>query len=340
MKFHWFLLLPICLLSGLLAGCNLSATEAENTVPAPQALFTSAAQTAEAMHLQRFGLTPSPPAPEVMIATAAAVTPTPTEPAPVITATLPGGPATAPAVAGVTPGGDKAEYVADVTIPDGTVFAPGESFQKTWRIANTGITTWTTAYELVFIDGDLLGAPASVPLPQEVKPGERVEITVDMIAPEAARSYVSYWKLRTPQGQVFGFGAAGTEAIWAKIIVGADSASGGPDATQAPSSNETVAGLTLSVDAPEFSGACPHSFLFTAQITLNKAAAIAYALEAGGSSGEVRTPPPGARNLSAGTHTLVFELTVPSDGAGWARLRLTQPGTLISNQVNFKLTCE
>lgn len=333
--------LLLCLLAGLLAGCTLTAKEAEKATPAPKALFTSAAQTAEAMHLQRFGLTPSPPAPEVMIATAAAVTPTPTEPAPVITATLPGGPATAPAIAGVTPGGDKAEYVADVTIPDGTVFAPGESFQKTWRIANTGITTWTTAYELVFIDGDLLGAPASVTLPQEVKPGQQVEITVDMLAPEEAKSYTSYWKLRTPQGQMFGFGSTGSEAIWVKITVNSDSASsGGPDATSAPSSNETVASLNLSVDQVEFSGGCPHSFLITAQIKLNQAAAIVYALEAGGSGGEIRTPPPGTRNLSAGTHTIVFELTVPSDSAGWARLRLTQPGTLLSNQVNFKLTCE
>src|SRR5512143_599465 len=53
---------------------------------------------------------------------------------------------------------DWAQFVADVTIPDGTRFAPSATFQKTWRLKNIGTATWTTAYSLVFDSGDRFGA--------------------------------------------------------------------------------------------------------------------------------------------------------------------------------------
>ena len=31
-----------------------------------------------------------------------------------------------------------AQFIADVTIPDGTHFTPGAAFKKTWRIRNIG----------------------------------------------------------------------------------------------------------------------------------------------------------------------------------------------------------
>jgi hypothetical protein len=40
---------------------------------------------------------------------------------------------------------DRAAFVADVTVPDGTNFAPGTTFVKTWRLKNNGSCTWTTA---------------------------------------------------------------------------------------------------------------------------------------------------------------------------------------------------
>src|SRR4030042_441614 len=61
-----------------------------------------------------------------------------------------------------TSGADRAIYVADVTIPDGTVIAPGAAFVKTWKLQNAGTTTWTTSYSLVFIRGDHMGTIVSV----------------------------------------------------------------------------------------------------------------------------------------------------------------------------------
>lgn len=326
-------------LAFLLAACELSAPgEAETTVPAPEALFTAAAQTAEAMRLERFGKTPSPEA-QTLIETAAG--PQPSATLPVVT--QPAQPTPTTGASGPTaaaPGADRAEFVADVNIPDDTVFAPGQSFTKTWRIANTGQTTWTTGYALIFIDGDLMGAEATVPIPEEVAPGKNIDISVDMIAPETAGTYISYWKLKDPDGKIFGFGATGSEAIWVKISVQAGAAALQTTSPTAASGSQATVQVALSADNPSINGTCPHTFILTAQITLTKAATVTYALEAGDTAGsQVRVPSPATKNLEAGSHLVVYEVTLSESIVGWARVRVTEPAEAVSNQVNFTLTC-
>jgi hypothetical protein len=98
---------------------------------------------------------------------------------------------------------DRAELVGDVTVPDGTPFTAGAAFRKTWRIKNVGESTWTTKYALVYIDGARMEAPDLVRLPTEVKPGEMVDISVDLVAPGDAGLYRGYWKMLTSQGYFF-----------------------------------------------------------------------------------------------------------------------------------------
>ena len=69
-------------------------------------------------------------------------------------------------------GCDRAQFIADVTVPDGTSFAPGIGFSKTWRLKNVGTCTWTTAYALVFDTGEKMGGPDLVSLPNTVTPGQ------------------------------------------------------------------------------------------------------------------------------------------------------------------------
>ena len=45
---------------------------------------------------------------------------------------------------------DWAAFITDVTVPDGTQFAPGEVFTKTWRLKNIGTCTWTPDYDIAF----------------------------------------------------------------------------------------------------------------------------------------------------------------------------------------------
>ncbi len=107
----------------------------------------------------------------------------------------------------------------DVTIPDGTVMVPGESFSKTWRLENVGSCTWTRFYTLVFFSGNSLNAHQTHYLPAEVDPGENIDLTVDMEAPMEEGEYQSNWMLRDADGELFGIGPNGDAPFWARIIV-------------------------------------------------------------------------------------------------------------------------
>ena len=114
---------------------------------------------------------------------------------------------------------DAIEFVSDVTIPDGTSFAPGTNFIKTWRLRNAGSCTWTTAYSLVLFSGERMNAPASVKLPVEVAPNQQVDVSVSLVAPNKPGHYRGYWKLSNVAGQQFGQGPTATDAFWVDINV-------------------------------------------------------------------------------------------------------------------------
>ncbi len=100
---------------------------------------------------------------------------------------------------------DKAAFVIDVTVPDGSEFPPGSAFDKTWRLRNTGTCTWNTGYQLAFVGGSQLGAPSAVNVPHEVAPNSTVDITVSMVAPQTQGKYRSNWQMRNPDcGNLFG----------------------------------------------------------------------------------------------------------------------------------------
>ena len=104
-------------------------------------------------------------------------------------------------------------------MPDGTTFAPGTSFTKTWRFKNVGTCTWSTSYAVVFDSGDKMGGPDLVNMPKTVAPGQTVDVSVSLTAPDAAASYRGYWKFQNASGVRFGLGTAGTKAWWVDIRV-------------------------------------------------------------------------------------------------------------------------
>lgn len=119
-------------------------------------------------------------------------------------------------------GCDRASFVADVTVRDGTTFAPGEAFTKTWRLKNSGSCTWNKNYALVFYGGEQMGAPTLVNLPWSVSPGEMVDVTVNAVAPASPGQYRSDWILRNASGQLFGIGSNADKPFWMLInVVGA-----------------------------------------------------------------------------------------------------------------------
>ena len=114
-----------------------------------------------------------------------------------------------------TPGAgcNKANFVAHVTIPEGTILPAGSDFTKVWRIENVGSCTWTTSYSLVFSDGDQMGAPDSVKLSESVAPNSTIDISVDMTAPSSPGQYQGNWVLSDANGNKFGLGEQKTGKI-------------------------------------------------------------------------------------------------------------------------------
>ena len=101
------------------------------------------------------------------------------------------------------PSADAAAFLSDITIPDGTVVSPGQALVKTWRVGNTGTTTWGSGYQLVFIGGEQMGAPSAVSIPSTA-PGQEANLTVNLTAPADDGDHTGYWQLRNPQGTFFG----------------------------------------------------------------------------------------------------------------------------------------
>ena len=163
---------------------------------------------------------------------------------------------------------DRAQFIQDVTVPDGTRFDPGATFTKTWRLRNTGTCTWTTAYTMVYNLGDQMGSTTSVPMPSEVAPGGTVDISVNLTAPNTAGYYIGYWRFKNASGNVFGIGYYGNNSWWVAINVtssapagvvydftanaGSATWSSGAGGLSFPGTNGDAKGFALRYDNPSF----------------------------------------------------------------------------------------
>lgn len=135
--------------------------------------------------------------------TAAAYTPPPTD-TPAATATPEQSPTPEATATPSKPAAcDDAGYVSDVTVADGTQMTTGQQFTKTWKIKNTGTCTWAANYNLVFGYGEKMGGQP-VALGAEVKPGETVDISVNLTAPTKAGNYAGAWRMANANGYPFG----------------------------------------------------------------------------------------------------------------------------------------
>ncbi len=114
---------------------------------------------------------------------------------------------------------DKAEFVEDVTIEDGTDVSVGEPFKKIWRLKNAGSCTWTSSYDLVFDGGTQMGAADAQQLTTEtVAPDQEIDIAVNLIAPDDPGKYRANFKLRNPSGTIFGLGE-NSNPFWVEVRV-------------------------------------------------------------------------------------------------------------------------
>lgn len=109
-----------------------------------------------------------------------------------------------------------ADFVEDRSIVDGQIVSGGAEFAKCWRMRNTGPVAWPAGTTISFVGGNsMLVEPDMIhwAVTGDLSPGQDVDLEVDMKAPEEPGRYVSYWRLKTPDGEAFG------ARIWCDIIV-------------------------------------------------------------------------------------------------------------------------
>lgn len=215
MKSLFYLLFLTLLFLGLCA-CNVPYQNTAAPTEDYGVQYTQAAQTVAAQLTQQA----APVAPGSVEVTEAALTqtPLPVEPTATPLPTQTPTPESTPTLT-TTPCIDKLEFVADVTIPDNSVLTPGESFVKIWQLRNVGTCTWTDEYELVFVEGEIMGGPGVQALDKEVKPGETIDVSVNLKAPGTTGTYRGDWMLRNARDINFGGGDKADKTFWVLIKV-------------------------------------------------------------------------------------------------------------------------
>lgn len=100
---------------------------------------------------------------------------------------------------------DAAAFVSDVTIPDGSDVGASTPFNKVWRVRNAGVCAWTTGYGLVRTSTSAgFNAAEGAPLAAVVNPGDSADVAIGLTSPAAGGSYQAAYRLRAPDGTLFG----------------------------------------------------------------------------------------------------------------------------------------
>jgi hypothetical protein len=147
--------------------------------------------------------------------TSAPATPTPT---PNATPSVTPAPLPPPPIQSAYTNCDRADFVADLSPVSDSIYYPGEVFNKIWRLQNVGYCTWTPDYSLVMVNGEFQGG-VSRSLPNYVRPGQTIDISLGLVAPYQPGSYIGYWNLRNSAGQYFGFGPLAQTPITVQALV-------------------------------------------------------------------------------------------------------------------------
>jgi len=213
-------------------------------------------------------------------------------------------------------------WTGDETIPDGSVFDPGDTFVKSWTLRNAGECDWTTDARMVFEEGDRLGGPSSNKLDQVVEPGDAYTVEIPMEAPSSDGDYVGVWRMTAADGTKMG-------KYWVKITVG--------DST--PPADFAVTSVSYSMPFTTIMIVCPSktSIDITANITTNGAGTVTYKWDDSRGCSSCTTK---SINFdSAGTKSVTHSMTIASAGNFWAKIYIDDPNHQWFDQKDFKTIC-
>ena len=101
------------------------------------------------------------------------------------------------------PPGTVTDYASFVPDTERIQVNPGP-LTKVLKIQNTGSTTWTPNYKLVFLRGDQMSGPSYVSLTSNYAPGSTANISINLIVPDTPRTYEEFWRMKNDKGVLFG----------------------------------------------------------------------------------------------------------------------------------------
>lgn len=203
------------ILAALISGCGANATPDTSAL---EVVLTEGVQTMVAAHFatQTARYTPAsataaasstPPSYTPLAASSLAASATPTWSfvlgtplTPTVTGTVF---TPTPDAGALAFGCNNLAFVRDVTVPNGTIFKPGEDFVKIWKVANTGTCNWMYQYGIIFVSGVTLNAE-NKKLGHIVTAGHWDEISLGMGAPNSPGTYTSSWRMTDADGHPFG----------------------------------------------------------------------------------------------------------------------------------------
>jgi hypothetical protein len=125
-----------------------------------------------------------------------------------------------------------ADFVSDVTIPDGAEVNAGESFNKVWRLVNLGSCKWKSDFTVVFIQGTQMGSSEIYNFTNvDIESGQTADISIDLSAPLEPGVYTAEYLLKSSDGTIFGLGTTGKGTFYVKITVPSPTSTNSPTYT-------------------------------------------------------------------------------------------------------------
>jgi next-to-BRCA1 protein 1 len=121
----------------------------------------------------------------------------------------------------------RAEFVRE-TVPDCSLMKPEQTFVQVWTLRNPGPVAWPAGCSVRYTGGDnmlnvdkknpsstqeLAAATETNVIARSVEVGEEIAFRVPLKAPQNTGTKISYWRLKTADGQAFG------HRLWCHISV-------------------------------------------------------------------------------------------------------------------------
>ncbi len=127
---------------------------------------------------------------------------------------------------------DLAEVIG---VSASATFSAGQDFSVTWTVKNTGNNTWKANYLVRCYTTAYCFNGQTISFGKEVKPGETIDLTIQLKAPSTAGDHNTLWVLTNADGTNFGRGLSYNFKV---------SGAAAPTATTAPTAEPTATGTT------------------------------------------------------------------------------------------------